>query len=94
MCDARPDDYKTFDVWSLCNDGLMLGELKNEKDFNEGKPYVIQLNTFLDLETLTRRQDKYSGILRSMKEAFSQMPNIESEADLKKRTFIMNIKQL
>lgn len=94
MCDARPDDYKTVDVWSICNDGLMLGEVKSESDFKEGKPYIIQINTFLDFDTLTRRQDKYSNILKNIKEVFSTIPDTESEEDLKKRTFITAVKNL
>ena len=94
MCTARPDDYKTIDVWSLCNDGLMLGEVKSEEDFKSGKPYIIQINTFLDLDTLTRRQDRYSNVLKSMKEVFERMPWIESEEDEKKRTFVTTISNL
>lgn len=93
-CASRPDDYKTFDVWSLCSDGIMLGELKSEADFTEGRPYIIQLNTFLDLDTLTHRQDKYANILKSIKEAFPAMSFTESKADLNKRTFVTVVKNM
>lgn len=94
MTKARPNDYKTFDVWSLCEDGLMLGEVKNENDFNEGRDYIIQINTFLDLDTLTRRQNEYTNILESMRAVFDKLELPETESDIKKRTFITHIKNL
>ena len=72
---AREGDYKTIDVWSLCEEGLMLGELKSEEDYKAGRSYVMQINTFLDVETLTHRQEKYKDILIDIKEVYEKLKN-------------------
>jgi len=93
-CDSRPDDYKDIDVWSLCEDGLMLGQIKgNEDGFLDGQDYIIQINTFLDIDTLTKRQDKYRGLLYIITQHFA-INRIDSDFTDSKRTFITNIKKI
>lgn len=87
---ARPDDYKTLDVWVLCKDGLMLGEIMNEVDFLEGKDYILKINTFLDFDTLTKRQDKYANLLEDIKIVYDEIPHVESLDTILKRTFIVS----
>ena len=90
---ARPGDYKDIDFWSLCEDGVMLGQVHGDESlFKDGKPYVIQINTFIDFETLTKRQDKYYNIMRDMKRYFEALPKEEeSKLSIKKRSFISRL---
>ena len=95
LCKSRPGDYKTIDAWGLLQDGLMLGQIYgDEETFNRGEDYIIQMNTFVDFDTLTRRQDKYADLLKLVNAYFLSLPDkspARKKYDDLKRTFVINI---
>lgn len=87
---SRENDHKRLDVWVLCQDGLLLGQIHgNEQDAIDGKDFVMQINTFLDASSLNKRQDGYSGALNLLKEFYIRYPRNdgESEAEHAKRVY-------